>query len=60
MNCKCCGVLVYEIHIPSKRSGNCFRCEISRLKEENKRLLEENKGMRFRLVKLEADLLDRG
>jgi len=29
-NCNTCGALVYRIDVPSKKTGNCWRCEVKR------------------------------
>ena len=33
-NCTSCGILVYEVNIPSKRSGRCWHCEIANLRSQ--------------------------
>jgi len=33
-NCATCGTLVYQTEVPTKKNGNCWRCEIKRLKKE--------------------------
>ena len=37
-----CGALVWKIDVPSKRTGNCWRCEVKRLNAEVKRLKESD------------------
>ena len=36
-NCATCGTLVWKTDVPSKKTGNCWHCEIKRL---NKKLAE--------------------
>jgi len=47
-NCKMCETLVYETDIPTKRTGNCWRCEIERLRSEIARLEQELETCRIK------------
>jgi len=50
-NCSTCGALVWEINIPTKKTGNCWRCEVKRLnsviKEKDKKIAELGEGCIF-------------
>lgn len=33
VNCRSCKCLVWQVDIPSFKTGNCWRCEVQRLKD---------------------------
>jgi len=59
-NCKDCGALVYVTDVPSKKTGNCWRCEVKRLKSvdhafksqkaANLQLVQENEQLKEELA----------